>query len=92
MGGRGEEKAAGALGTYYCSALLFPGGLVGTEEEILQPTISVGGPSSECSISVLTCWVFSFLRYAFLMRKIGPELTSVANLPLLFLSPQSPSA
>ena len=25
------------------------------------------------------------------MREIGPELASVANLPLFFLSPQSPS-
>ena len=39
-----------------------------------------------------------FLRYAFgwggrAARKAGPELTSVANLPLslFFLSPQSPS-
>ena len=31
---------------------------------------------------------FFFFKVGFLMRKIGPELTPIANLPLFFSSPK----
>ena len=37
------------------------------------------------------CGFFCCFLGSFLMRKIGPKLTSVANLPLFFLSPQRSS-
>ena len=52
----------------------------------LQLSSNWKGPSQTLLIRPLGCaYFFFFFFFFFLLRKIGPELTSVANLPLFYM-------